>query len=237
MKCASFLTSICSHSPHSFLPSWRLYEKSCFKTRGFSSTTQLIIYQWWKILEGLLLSVIFKTFFCFLGILFESASQPPHLPGLCLGIGDGQHHWNAIIPRLCVGGWSRSRTLLGRISLSGSSAPQLTLWLLLEGLQLLMVTSYSFINDLLVHTDCLESARHLTKDFTCNASFSPPLTVSCTFLCSLGYRLHQLLLVDGQDCPTSAQGGHLCPVFKCLQDIPLKIMAFIIVPTGSPNLM
>lgn len=133
-----------------------------------------------------------------------------------------------------MGRWSRSRALLGSISLSGSSAPQLTLWLLLEGLQLLMVTSYSFINDLLVHTDCLESVRHLTKSFTCNASFNPLLTVSCTFLCSLGYRLHHLLLVDGQDCPTSAPGGHLCPVLKSL---PLKIMAFIIVPTGSPNLM
>lgn len=89
--------------------------------------------------------------------------------------------------------------MLGRISLSGNPAPQLTLWLLLEGLQLLMVTSHSFIN--YIHTNCLESARHLAKGFTCKASFSPLLTVSCPFLCSLGYRLNQLLHVDGQDAP------------------------------------
>lgn len=102
---------------------------------------------------------------------------PPSLL-TCLGIGDGQHLWNAITKAVCVCRWSGSRAWLGSINSLSAPSP-----LLLQSLQLLLVTSHSLTN--YVHMDCLASTRHLAKGFSCNASFSPLLTASCLLLCSL----------------------------------------------------
>lgn len=67
-----------------------------------------------------------------------------------------------------------------------------------------------------LYTDYLEPVRHPAKSFTCRASFNPLLTVLCTFLGSLVYKLNQLLPVDAQGLSplkplvsTSAQSSNL----------------------------
>lgn len=177
--------------------------------------------------------MIFETVSFFLGVLFESASQPPHPPRLCLGISDEKQHWNATGPRLCVCRWSRSRALLGGIhGSSGSSAPQLPLWLLLKGSQLLLVSLIYLPTIYWLLEICQAPGKGLYLQCFIQSPFS-----SLERFCAPGFQTEPNPTCGCQDCPTSAPGVHCCPVLKSLQDTPLKIMAFITVPTGSPNLM
>lgn len=133
---------------------------------------------------------------------------------------------------VCAGGPGQGH--LGRInSPSGNPAPQLTLWLLLAGLQLLMVTSHSLIN--YVHTDCLESARHLAKGFQ-SLSFNP-----------FNSLLHISLLpgLRIEPAPSYLWMARIAPLQPLVSisysqispGCSIKNYGFSYMPTGSPNMM